>query len=41
MVVFEIVYEKFIRSRFMKQPRDQMQEIHIDFNGELFSRIHF
>jgi hypothetical protein len=41
MVVWEIAHEKFFKSRFLKQPKEAIQDVHIDFNGELYSRIHF
>ena len=40
-VLFEIAYEKFIRSRFLKQTKQNVWELIVDFNGEFYNRIHF
>ena len=42
MVIFEVVTQKFVTARlYSKQPSiDKLWDVYVDFNAELFSRIH-
>jgi hypothetical protein len=41
MTVFEVIVVKFLNSRLYKQPKNEFWSIFVNYQAELYSRLHF